>query len=138
MYWEQSYKAGATGLVLWGSEPKEPQASEFMAWWKSNLVCSNEGTGLRALPRPFIATVPAKRAANTAASSGRIVAALSAISLATPVAFTASLSESSSLCVFFTSCAAWCWKMRWQDGWRLVVGGRLQLPWDSSHRGDVQ
>ena len=38
MYWEQSYKAGATGLVLWGSEPKDPQASEFAAWWKSNFT----------------------------------------------------------------------------------------------------
>ena len=38
MYWTQSYKAGATGLVLWGSEPKEPEASEFVAWWKSNFT----------------------------------------------------------------------------------------------------
>lgn len=38
MYWEQSYNAGATGLVLWGYEPKDPQASEFASWWKSNFT----------------------------------------------------------------------------------------------------
>jgi hypothetical protein len=38
MYWEQSYKAGATGLVFWGSETTEPAGSEFAAWWKSNFT----------------------------------------------------------------------------------------------------
>jgi hypothetical protein len=38
MYWEQSYKAGATGLVLWGSETTEPHGLEFAAWWKSNFT----------------------------------------------------------------------------------------------------
>ena len=43
MYWEQSYKAGASGMVLWGSEPKEPGASEFAAWWKSNFTSLSNG-----------------------------------------------------------------------------------------------
>ena len=38
MYWEQSHKAGATGLILWGSETEDLLASEFAAWWKSNFT----------------------------------------------------------------------------------------------------
>ena len=38
MYWEQSYAAGATGLVLWGDEPTKTMALEFGAWWQTNFT----------------------------------------------------------------------------------------------------
>ena len=38
MYWEESYAAGATGLVLWGNEPTNASAKEFGAWWKSTFT----------------------------------------------------------------------------------------------------
>ena len=38
MYWEQSYRVGATGMILWGSETQDAQPSEFAARWKSNFT----------------------------------------------------------------------------------------------------
>ena len=38
MYWEESWAAGATGLVLWGDESTPAHAAEFGAWWKSNFT----------------------------------------------------------------------------------------------------
>ena len=38
MYWEQSYAAGATGLVLWGYEPTNSSAAEFGKWWKDDFT----------------------------------------------------------------------------------------------------
>jgi hypothetical protein len=38
MFWEQSWAAGATGLVLWGSESTPAGAAEFGARWKTNFT----------------------------------------------------------------------------------------------------
>jgi hypothetical protein len=38
MYWEQSWAAGATGLVLWGDESTPAHAAEFGPWWKSKFT----------------------------------------------------------------------------------------------------
>ena len=38
MYWEQSYAAGASGLVLWGDEPTPAAVAAFGAWWKSDFT----------------------------------------------------------------------------------------------------
>eukprot|EP00040_Diaphanoeca_grandis_P000498 m.15576 g.15576 ORF g.15576 m.15576 type:complete len:339 (-) comp10643_c0_seq1:110-1126(-) len=37
MYWIQSYAAGATGIVLWGSEPTPEAAEAFGAWWTNDF-----------------------------------------------------------------------------------------------------
>lgn len=38
MYWQQSYAAGASGLVLWGYEPTRQAAAEFAAYWKRSFT----------------------------------------------------------------------------------------------------